>query len=81
MRTQMWGQNPEENGKKIFREHNQRVRDTAKSRGRDILEYEVKQGWAPLCEFLEREIPVGVEYPRSDDWASYKKEHASETSS
>ncbi|RFU26964.1 hypothetical protein B7463_g9364, partial [Scytalidium lignicola] len=76
MRKYMWSENPEKRGKVIFREHNQKVRDAASRRGRAVLEYEVKQGWEPLCKFLGRDIPPGLEFPQSDDWASYKKQHA-----
>ncbi|KAH8808688.1 hypothetical protein F5884DRAFT_674934 [Xylogone sp. PMI_703] len=75
MKKWLWGEHPQETGKAVFRQHNLKVITAAKERGRPILEYEVKQGWEPLCKFLGKEIPVGVEFPRNDDWASYKKEH------
>jgi len=59
------------NAKKAFREHNENVRKVARERGREVLEYEVKQGWEPLCAFLGREVPVGEQFPRKDDWAEH----------
>jgi hypothetical protein len=54
--------------KKAFREHNENVRKLAKERGREVLEYEVKEGWRPLCAFLGKEVPAEG-FPRKDDWA------------
>jgi len=68
-----WGGDPERFGKVRFREHNELVREIAPKER--FLEYEVMQGWGPLCEFLEKSIPE-AEFPRADDWAAYKKEHA-----
>ena len=40
---------------KIFEKHNDTVRNVVpKDR---LLEYDVRQGWEPLCEFLEAPIP------------------------
>jgi hypothetical protein len=58
----------EEEKRRGFREHNENVKRWAKERGIELLVYEVKEGWAPLCAFLGMELP-GVEFPRSDDWA------------
>lgn len=70
----VWGEEePEKNGKRVFREHNELVMKVAKERGRDVLVYEVKQGWEPLCRFLEKDVPVGVDFPRKNDWAQWKK--------
>ena len=38
--------------------------------GREFLEYNVKEGWGPLCEFLEKEMPGG-EFPRRNDKDAY----------
>ena len=34
-----------------------------------LLEFNVKQGWAPLCDFLGVPVPAG-EFPRVNDAAS-----------
>jgi hypothetical protein len=59
----------EVNAKKAFREHNENLRRLARERGREVLDYQVKEGWGPLCGFLGREVPEGKQFPRSDDWA------------
>ncbi|XWW94766.1 hypothetical protein V2A60_002714 [Cordyceps javanica] len=43
------------NGRRVYEEHNARVRALAPP-GR-LLEYHVREGWAPLCAFLGREVP------------------------
>ncbi|KAH8594663.1 hypothetical protein B0O99DRAFT_687441 [Bisporella sp. PMI_857] len=69
----VWGSNPEKDGIQRLRDHNDGVRVAAKKRGRDILEYEVKQGWEPLCMFLGKDVPEG-NFPRADDWVEYKRD-------
>jgi hypothetical protein len=69
----LWGEDTEANGKASFRRHNKAVLGAAKERGREVLVYEVKEGWGPLCGFLGIEQPKG-DFPRSDEWAQYKKE-------
>ena len=51
----------------VFNRHNQTVRDTiAPAR---LLEFQARDGWAPLCRFLE--VPVPEEpYPHVNDTAS-----------
>ncbi|KAH7157773.1 P-loop containing nucleoside triphosphate hydrolase protein [Dactylonectria estremocensis] len=66
-----WGDDFAKNGRALYREHNAKVRQLAV--GRSFLECRPGQGWAPLCEFLGVPVPEGVSYPRSDDWAEYKK--------
>lgn len=72
----LWGpeETREEEGIERFERHNEMVRQAAMERGREILEFEVKEGWGPLCKFLGLERPEGVGegFPRSDDWAEYK---------
>ncbi|KAM3510541.1 hypothetical protein MY11210_005794 [Beauveria gryllotalpidicola] len=43
------------NGRRVYEEHNARVRALAPP-GK-LLEYHVREGWAPLCTFLGREVP------------------------
>lgn len=42
-------------------------------KGKKFLEYKTGSGWGPLCEFLGLPVP-DTDYPRSDDWLSYKKD-------
>lgn len=62
-----------------YEQHNQRVRDSIPPS--HLLEYNVRQGWEPLCEFLEipqMECPSvkGIPFPKSNSaravkWQSY----------
>jgi hypothetical protein len=56
-----------------YQKHNRLVRQL--SEGRKFLEYEVSQGWEPLCSVLGAEIPKEI-FPRADDWITYKTHHA-----
>jgi hypothetical protein len=80
MSRYLWGEEKEENGKSIFREHNETVRRWAGEKGREVLVFEVKEGWGSLCEFLGKSVPEGEDFPRKDDWADYRKEHGTGTS-
>lgn len=71
MSKYLWGEDREGQGKMRFRRHNEMVMNAAKERGREVLEFEVKEGWDPLCRYLGLERP-DVGFPRSDDWAAYK---------
>jgi hypothetical protein len=54
----------------VFNEHNESVR--AAVRPDNLLVYEVTQGWAPLCEFLEADVP-DEPFPRGNDTASFRR--------
>jgi hypothetical protein len=56
------------------------VKRWAEEREREVLVYEAKEGWGPLCEFLRKSVPEGEDFPGKDDWADYKKEHGTRTS-
>ncbi|KAM3552967.1 hypothetical protein ARSEF4850_007140 [Beauveria asiatica] len=49
------------NGRRVYEEHNARVRALAPP-GK-LLEYHVREGWAPLCAFLGREVPENLGTP------------------
>ena len=51
-----------------FVAHNEAVKATIPAD--QLLTYEVKQGWAPLCEFLGVPVPTG-EFPRTNDRAEF----------
>ncbi|XP_022789236.1 uncharacterized protein LOC111328947 [Stylophora pistillata] len=57
--------------KKKYREHNQRVQAVVPKE--KLLIFNVKQGWKPLCEFLERELPE-EEFPRENVALSFVKQ-------
>ena len=51
----------------VFKRHNQEVRDAIDPER--LLVFDVREGWAPLCRFLE--VPVPSEpFPRLNDTAS-----------
>ncbi|KAL8860213.1 MAG: hypothetical protein Q9198_010591, partial [Flavoplaca austrocitrina] len=58
--------------KQKYLEHYDYVRRvTPKER---LLEYEVKEGWEPLCKFLVKEIPGG-DFPNVNDKDNFVKGH------
>ncbi|KAJ6015905.1 hypothetical protein N7540_010496 [Penicillium herquei] len=71
IQTYAWDDDFEANGRQLFREHNEHVRQLMETRKEDFLEYRVAEGWEPLCQLLGKDIP-GQPFPRKDDWAEYK---------
>jgi hypothetical protein len=63
------------NGQEAFRSHNDAVRQAAREQGRPLLEFDVSQGWKPLCDFLGVDVPAG-DFPRDDAWKAYKERYA-----
>lgn len=60
-----------------YHNHKQSVHDLAKEKGMEVLEFNVKSGWKPLCEFLGKPIPtddtgVEVPFPRKNDTGNFK---------
>ena len=51
----------------VFKRHNQEVRDTIDPKR--LLVFEARQGWEPLCRFLEVSVP-DEPYPRLNDTPS-----------
>ena len=58
----------------VLKRHDESVLAAAGALGRDVLVYEVKDGWGRLCEFLgvDGMMVDGVAFPRVDNWAEYK---------
>jgi len=56
--------------KKKYREHNERVQAVIPKE--KLLIYNVKQGWKPLCEFIECAVPE-VEFPRENIASSFAR--------
>mmetsp|Transcript_11567 Transcript_11567/g.21366 ORF Transcript_11567/g.21366 Transcript_11567/m.21366 type:complete len:376 (-) Transcript_11567:183-1310(-) len=57
-----------------YEKHNQLVRDSIPSS--QLLEYNVRQGWEPLCQFLEISNCPSIPFPKSNSaravrWQSY----------
>ena len=53
-------------GKQHYVEHNEKIRRFAREQTREFLEFNVKDGWGPLCEFLGDEVPNSL-FPRGND--------------
>ncbi|PYI06998.1 hypothetical protein BO78DRAFT_469493 [Aspergillus sclerotiicarbonarius CBS 121057] len=60
----------EKYGKRVYREHGWMVRGMV-PRER-LLEWNVEDGWEPLCEFLGKEVPEEP-FPRSNDPAAFRE--------
>ncbi|KAL3427274.1 nad dependent epimerase [Phlyctema vagabunda] len=58
-------------GKRVFVEHNDRVRTVAPQDR--FLEFQVKEGWEPLCKFLGKDVPE-ASFPRVNDTLSWRKD-------
>ena len=55
----------------VYERHNQDVRDAFAESGR-FLEFEVAQGWEPLCAFLDKPVP-DEPFPRVNDTDSFRE--------
>jgi len=64
-----WNNDFPANGRQYFRAYKDHVRHVVPKES--LLEYDVKQGWEPLCEFLGKDVP-NLAFPRHDDWVAYK---------
>lgn len=61
-----------------YEEHNRRVREIIPADR--LLEYNVKQGWQPLCDFLEVEnCPIGRPFPNTNSALSVKAQTVTST--
>ena len=47
------------------------VRQQAKERGREIIEFKAEDGWKPLCEYLGTEVPK-EEFPRLNEKKAFE---------
>ena len=56
--------------KNIFDQHNQRMQEKYSSDR--LLVYEVSQGWQPLCEFLDVDVP-SVDFPHRNSSTEFQK--------
>ena len=71
----MWENNFPTNGRRAYREHNNLVRGLGEAKGADFLQYNVNDGWEPLCKLPQKQVPVKA-FPRQDDWLGYKAKYA-----
>ena len=58
-----------ERGKQWYLDHNQMIRDIVPPER--LLEFNAKQGWKPLLEFLGKDMPE-VDYPHVNDGVSFR---------
>lgn len=59
-------------GEEVLVRHERDVREVCERMGKEVLRFELGEGWGPLCEFLEREEP-DVEWPRVNDAESFRR--------
>lgn len=55
-------------GKQVYLDHVEEVRSLVPPER--LLEYQIKDGWGPLCEFLGEEVP-DTPFPRGNDMADF----------
>ncbi|ETN39536.1 uncharacterized protein HMPREF1541_05762 [Cyphellophora europaea CBS 101466] len=58
---------------KRYEEHNALVKRECEKQGRPLLVYEAKEGWAPLCKFLAKEVP-DAPFPREAAGGQFEKQ-------
>ena len=58
------------NARGVYREHYRRIREAVPKER--LLEYSLGEGWGPLCEFLGKEVPEGLPFPRVNEAAALK---------
>jgi hypothetical protein len=68
----LWNDDFPEFGRDAYRKHNEDVRREVQDAARNLLEFDVSEGWTPLCAYLGTDVPDGVVFPRADDWKEYK---------
>jgi hypothetical protein len=52
--------------------HNAWIRAEAAKRGREVLEFEPRDGWKTLCEFLGKDVPKDEPFPHRNDAAEVR---------
>ena len=62
----------DDRAKKLYEEHSDHIREVVQEE--NLLEFNVKQGWRPLCEFLEKSVPE-TPFPR----VNYKEQRDKHT--
>jgi hypothetical protein len=60
-----------------YRRHDQEIIDSVPAER--LLIFEIKQGWAPLCEFLGVPVPADTPFPRANDTESFNQRIAAGT--
>jgi len=65
----VYGKNFERDGKRVYEEHNSLVKELVPKE--NLLEYSPGDGWQPLCEFLQCDVP-NEDFPRVNDAKAYQ---------
>jgi hypothetical protein len=73
----IWKDDFAEYGREAYKKYNDGVFRHATEAKREILLYNVTEGWKPLCTLLGKNVPDKA-FPRIDAWAKYKEAHAAE---
>jgi hypothetical protein len=55
----------------VFRQHNEEVKRVVPPER--LLVYDVKEGWAPLCRFLDVPVPTDRPFPHNNDTATFQQ--------
>lgn len=55
----------------IYEQHNRAVQEHVPAE--KLLVYEVKDGWEPLCRFLNVPVPAGTPFPRLNDAVTFRQ--------
>ncbi|UJR18533.1 hypothetical protein I4U23_005439 [Adineta vaga] len=69
--TRKWIREYGKIGPKMHDQHNKRVIN--ENNEKDLLVFNVKEGWAPLCKFLEVDIPKNIPFPNVNDTQVVKR--------
>jgi hypothetical protein len=59
-------------GKKMYEDQVARVRNLVGNK-ENLLEFDVKQGWEPLCKFLDKEVPANKPFPHIMERAEFRE--------
>lgn len=65
--TYCWNDDFEANGRNYWHEHLALVKKLTQEAGREVLWFDFREGWGPLCKFLGVAVPEGVEFPNADE--------------
>ena len=65
-------------GLDVYRKHNAKIRELCKDKGDEgFLEFNIGDGWDPLCHFLNKEIP-SEPFPNRDFYWLFRQNQVDE---
>lgn len=59
------------NARGAYERHNREVRELVPPE--QLLDFKLKDGWEPLCKFLDKPVPEGKKFPHANDTAAYRE--------